>query len=220
MQKYSAFSWGHSRTSTITRFRVLEILLFWKSAYSHLATITTTRFPFYCKGGGGLHLSTIFERPSVKPLRSRKTNANAIFQFRALKTATLSFQTFSQSKCKAKITIDSKTTIRRGEKNTEIRRISQIVGNVFRLDPMEFPRRNPLVAKSRSTRFIPCSLQVYQSLQMYNVYQSLQMQTGRAISTCRATTSEWFRDFRDKRWRSWSVDYSCLCSLSAGLVSH
>ena len=163
MQKYSAFSWGHSRTSTITRFRVLEILLFWKSAYSHLATITTTRFPFYCKGGGGLHLSTIFGRPSVKPLRSRKTNVNAIFQFRALKTATLAFQTFSQSKCKAKITIDSKTTIRRGEKNTEIRRISQIVGNVFRLDPMEFPRRNPLVAKSRSTRFIPCSLQIYQS---------------------------------------------------------
>lgn len=163
MQKYSAFSWGHSRTSTITRFRVLEIFLFWKSAYSHLATITTTRFPFYCKGGGALHLSTIFERPSVKPLRSRKKNANAIFQFRALKTATLAFQTFSQSKCKAKITIDSKTTIRRREKNTEIRRISQIVGNVFRLDPMAFPRRNPLVAKSRSTRFIPCSLQVYQS---------------------------------------------------------
>lgn len=87
-----------------------------------------------------MHLSTIFERPSVKPLRSRKTNANAIFQFRALKPATLAFQTFSHSKCKAKIKIDSKTTIRRGEKNTEIRRISQIVGNVFRSEPTEIPK--------------------------------------------------------------------------------
>lgn len=49
-------------------------------------------------------------------------------------------QTFSHSKCTAKIKIDSKTTIRQGEKNTEIRRISQIVGNVFRLDPMEIPK--------------------------------------------------------------------------------
>lgn len=87
-----------------------------------------------------MHLSTIFERPSVKPLRSRETNANAIFRFRALKPTPLAFQTFSHSKCKAKIKTDSKTTIRRGEKNTEIRRISQIVGNVFRLDPMEIPK--------------------------------------------------------------------------------
>lgn len=60
-----------------------------------------------------MHLSTIFEGASVKPLRSRKTNANAIFHFRALKPTPLAFQTFKD---------DSKTIPRRlsgGEKRIQ-----------------------------------------------------------------------------------------------------